>query len=146
MKKSEDEKLLDAGADDYLTKPFGVAEFLARVRVALRNAARAAGQEVSNFAFGNVFVDLGARRVLLNKSEVSLTRTEYKLLLTLIKYAGKVVTQNQLLKEIWGLQSIEQSHYLRVYMAHLRRKLESDPAHPEFFITEAGVGYRLKVD
>jgi two-component system, OmpR family, KDP operon response regulator KdpE len=138
---------LDAGADDYLTKPFGVAELLARMRVALRHAATVAtGQVESEFAFGNVRVDLSRRQVLVNQTEVKLTRIEYKLLVTLIKYAGKVVTHNQLLKEIWGQQYSDESHYLRVYMAHLRRKLESDSAHPKFFITEAGVGYRLKVD
>lgn len=138
---------LDAGADDYLTKPFGVAELLARARVALRNAARLAADKVdADFLFGNVRVDLARRRVFVEKSEVHLTRIEYKLLVFLIKYAGKVVTQKQLLKEIWGQEYGEESNYLRVYMAHLRRKLENDPAHPMFFITEPGVGYRLNVD
>lgn len=138
---------LDAGADDYLTKPFGVAELLARARVALRNAARLAADKVeADFQFGNVRVDLARRRVLVENSEVHLTRIEYKLLVFLIKYAGKVVTQKQLLKEIWGQEYGEESNYLRVYMAHLRRKLENDPAHPMFFITEPGVGYRLNVD
>jgi two-component system KDP operon response regulator KdpE len=138
---------LDAGADDYLTKPFGVAELLARVRVAMRHSIRlAAGQEESEFSFGNISVDLSRRRVLLDQAEVQLTRIEYKLLVTLIKYAGKVVTHNQLLKEIWGQEYSEESNYLRVYMAHLRRKLEADSSHPKFFITEAGVGYRLKAE
>jgi len=138
---------LDAGADDYLTKPFGVAELLARARVALRNAARLAAQNVeSEFEFGNVKVDFARRQVLANQEEIHLTRIEYKLLVTLVKYAGKVVTHNQLLREIWGQGYGDESNYLRVYMAHLRRKLEADPAHPKYLITEVGVGYRLKID
>ena len=138
---------LDAGADDYLTKPFGVSELLARIRVALRHAARvASGSEESEFQFGNVEIDLGRRQVYVDKQEVKLTRIEYKLLVTLVKYAGKVVTHNQLLKEIWGQQYGDESNYLRVYMAHLRRKLEADSAHPKYLITESGVGYRLKIE
>lgn len=138
---------LDAGADDYLTKPFGVSELLARARVALRNAARLTANTVeSDFIFGKIRVDLSRRRIFVDETEVHLTRIEYKLLTTLVKYAGKVVTHKQLLKEIWGQEYGEESNYLRVYMAHLRRKLETDAANPRHFITEPGIGYRLKTD
>lgn len=146
-KEQDKVEVLDAGADDYLTKPFGVAELLARIRVSLRHAARLSSVTMEpEFSFGNVHVDLSGRRVYLNQEEVKLTRIEYKLLSALVRSAGKVVTQNQLLKEIWGDECTDQSNYLRVYMAHLRRKLEKNAAHPEFFITEPGVGYRLKID
>jgi two-component system KDP operon response regulator KdpE len=138
---------LDAGADDYLTKPFGAGELLARMRVALRNAARsgaAAGETV--FRTGELAVDLAARRVSVGGREVHLTRTQYKLLTTLVKNAGKVVTHRQLLREVWGPGSVEHSHYLRVYMGQLRHKLEKDPARPRYLETETGVGYRLRVE
>lgn len=138
---------LDAGADDYLTKPFGVGELLARMRVALRNAVRAAaGTGDALFRNGDLGVDLGARRVTLAGQEVRLTRTEYKLLATLVKYAGKVVTHRQLLREVWGPGAADRSHYLRVYMGQLRHKLERDPARPRWLETETGVGYRLRVE
>jgi two-component system KDP operon response regulator KdpE len=148
-REKENDKVaaLDAGADDYLTKPFGVAELLARIRVALRHASKISQPaEEAEVTFGAVRVDLNHRQVFVNGEETHLTRIEYKLLSTLLKHAGKVVTQNHLLKEIWGQQYQEESHYLRVYMAHLRRKLEADSAHPRHLITEAGVGYRLKID
>lgn len=146
-KEKDKVEALDLGADDYLTKPFGVPELLARVRVALRHAARIeAGQEEPDVKFGKIRVELSNRRVFVDDAEVKLTRIEYKLLVTLLKYSGKVVTHNQLLKEIWGQEYYDESNYLRVYMAHLRRKLETDPAHPKFFITEPGVGYRLRID
>jgi two-component system KDP operon response regulator KdpE len=138
---------LDAGADDYLTKPFGAGELLARMRVALRNAARAASVQVEAvFRTGELTVDLGARRVTMGGREVHLTRTQYKLLTTLVKYAGRVVTHRHLLREVWGPGSVEHSHYLRVYMGQLRHKLEEDPARPRYLETETGVGYRLRAD
>lgn len=138
---------LDSGADDYLTKPFGVPELLARIRVALRHSKREdLGSDMSEFTFGNVKVDLGRRIVTMDGEEIKLTRIEYKLLQTLVKYAGKVVTHNQLLREVWGMNFNEDSNYLRVYMAHLRRKLEKDSARPQYLVTEAGVGYRLKTN
>jgi two-component system KDP operon response regulator KdpE len=135
---------LDAGADDYVTKPFGVPELLARIRVALRHAAQTPGQpEESTFIVGELSVDLLHRRVTVRGSDVHLTPIEYRLLTTLVKHAGKVLTHQQLLKEIWGPGCSQEVHYLRVHMAQLRRKIEVDPADPRFLHTEPGVGYRL---
>jgi two-component system KDP operon response regulator KdpE len=133
---------LDAGADDYLTKPFGVGELLARLRVALRHSAPVVGEAV--FILGGLVVDFEHRRVSVDDKDVHLTPTEYKLLGTLIKYAGKVLTHRQLLKEVWGPNAVEHTHYLRVYMTQLRHKLEEDPARPRYLLTEPGVGYRLQ--
>jgi two-component system KDP operon response regulator KdpE len=138
---------LDLGADDYVTKPFGVNELLARMRATLRQMARAAApQGESLFTMGELHVDLGRRQVLAGNTEIHLTPIEYKLLTTLVKYAGKVVTHRQLLKEVWGPLHVEESHYLRVYMRQLRNKLEKNPAHPRYLLTELGVGYRLKAE
>ncbi len=138
---------LDAGADDYLTKPFGVGELLARIRVALRHAQQAADtDEQSLFEVGDLKVDLIRRQVIVANEEVHLTPIEYNLLKTLVQHAGKVVTQTQLLKEVWGPAYVAESHYLRVYMSQLRRKIEVDPARPRYLLTEPGVGYRLKVE
>ncbi len=140
-------KALDAGADDYLTKPFGAGELVARIRVAMRHKAlREAGQHESIFTLGNLRVDLARRQVFLNEKEVHLTPIEYKLLTVLIKNAGKVLTHRQLLKEVWGPPYLTETQYLRVYMTQLRHKLEADPARPSFLINEPGVGYRLKLD
>ncbi|HYL55556.1 MAG TPA: response regulator [Gemmatimonadales bacterium] len=138
---------LDAGADDYLTKPFGVGELLARMRVALRHAARAAGEpDEPVFTTGDLRVDLEHRRVFLAEHEVHLTPTEYKVLLALVRQAGKVLTHRYLLKEVWGASTVTQTPALRVHMAQLRHKLEKDPAQPRYLLTEPGVGYRLRVD
>lgn len=135
---------LDAGADDYVAKPFAVGELLARMRVALRHAAQSSREPTdSTVAVRNVRIDLARRRVLVGDAEVHLTRTQYKLLTTLIRHAGKVLTHRQLLQEVWGPSHVEQTHYLRVYMGQLRHKLEADPARPRFLLTEPGVGYRL---
>jgi two-component system KDP operon response regulator KdpE len=133
---------LDAGADDYLTKPFGVSELLARLRVALRHAQRSP-EGLQVFESGPLKVDLSARRVEVSGREVHLTPIEYRLLSMLIRHSGKVLTHRQLLKDVWGPSHIEHAHYLRIYMAQLRRKLEEDPAQPRFLLTEPGVGYRL---
>jgi two-component system, OmpR family, KDP operon response regulator KdpE len=136
---------LDLGADDYLTKPFGVPELLARIRVALRHAAEPAEPRLDSvFEAGELRVDLVSRQVLRDGEEVHLTRTEYRLLSALVRHAGRVVTHRQLLQEVWGSNYAEQTHYLRVYMAQLRHKLERDPTRPRLLATEPGVGYRLK--
>ncbi|MBZ0304623.1 MAG: response regulator [Anaerolineae bacterium] len=143
-KEKEKVEALDAGANDYLTKPFGMLELLARMRVALKTSAAQQGMSDPVFAIGDLKVDLSHRLVLVKDQEVHLTPLEYKLLAVLIKYAGKVVTRDHLLREIWGPSFIDESHYLTVYMGQLRRKIEADPTLPRYLITEPGVGYRLK--
>jgi two-component system KDP operon response regulator KdpE len=138
---------LDAGADDYLTKPFGIGELLARIRVALRHTARqsaSAADAIYNVA--DLRVDLSRRQVFIRDYEVHLTPTEYRLLTTLIRHAGKVVTHRQLLKEVWGPDSVQETHYLRVFMAQLRQKIEREPARPRYLLTEPSVGYRLAAE
>jgi len=148
-REQEEDKIraLDAGADDYLTKPFGAGELLARIRVALRHAITQYSAEDSPvFVLDNLKVDHTKRQVFLADKEIHLTPIEYRLLSIFIKYAGKVVTHRQLLKEAWGTAYVDQTHYLRIYMAQLRHKLETDPARPRFFINEPGIGYRLRID
>jgi two-component system KDP operon response regulator KdpE len=138
---------LDLGADDYVAKPFAVGELLARIRAALRRSA-AAGQDGSGsvFRFGRVELDLEKRLVKVDGEDVHLTPNEYKLLQVLVQHPGKVLTQRQLLNDVWGPNHTEQAQYLRVYVAQLRRKLETDPARPRHLQTEPGIGYRLVVE
>lgn len=135
--------LLDSGANDYITKPFGMPELLARIRVALRLSQ--APDEEAVFKNGPLEIDFSAHTVKLNSVEIRLTDTEYRLLSLLAKNAGKLLTQRQLLKEIWGMSAIEHNHYLRIYIAQLRHKLEKDPSRPKLIVTEPGVGYRLNL-
>jgi len=145
-RSQENDKIdaLDAGADDYLTKPFSVGELRARLRALLRRRARSGEAASPLVEFGDVAVDLSRRLVFRAGAEVHLTPLEYRLLSTLLSHPGKVQTQRNLLREIWGPSYIESSHYLRVYVGHLRQKLEIDPTQPQYFLTETGVGYRFQ--
>lgn len=138
-------KALDLGADDYITKPFGIGELLARIRVALRHAAKTEIGD-AQFAVGDLKVDLGRRQVFVAGEEVHLTPIEYRLLATLVKHAGRVLTHRQLLREVWGPNASDQTQYLRVYMGQLRHKLEQNSSRPRYLLTEPGVGYRLRDD
>ena len=144
VRASEAQKVqaLDGGANDYVTKPFGIQEFLARIRALLRQAPAGEAQALA-LELGPLTVDLAFRRVLLEGVEVALTRKEYAVLAQLARHPGRVITQQQLLKDIWGPTHIENSHYLRIVVGHLRQKLADDPTRPRFIVTEAGVGYRL---
>ena len=146
VREREDDKVkaLDAGADDYLTKPFGVAELLARIRVALRRSLQQVPEPV--YRIDELEVDLARRRVLVRGGEVQLTPTEYDLLRLLVSHAGRVLTHSQILKQIWGVAYVEQPHVLRVNISNLRHKIERDPARPRYILTEPGVGYRLRAD
>lgn len=145
VREHEEDKIaaLDAGADDYLIKPFGVGELMARLRVALRHAVSQA-DETAEFELGDLKVDLARRIVKLKEDEIQLTPTEYALLRVLIKYAGKVLTHHQLLREVWGPGYEHEKHLLRVNISNLRSKLEIEPARPQYILTEPGVGYRLR--
>jgi len=140
----EDDKIaaLDAGADDYLSKPFGIGELQARLRVALRRHGSTASPDPV-YRFSDIIVDLAARRIVRGEEEIHLTPIEFRLLAILLNNHGKVLTQRQLLNQVWGPNAVEHSHYLRIYMGHLRQKLEADPARPRHLLTETGVGYRF---
>jgi two-component system KDP operon response regulator KdpE len=146
VRGAESDKIaaLDAGADDYLTKPFGVGELLARLRAALRRAAQTTSEPV--FTSGSLKVDLSRRLITVSGLEVQLTPTEYELLRVLVTHAGKVLTHHFLLREVWGVEYGEEFHMLHVNISNLRRKIEPDPTRPQFIITEPGVGYRLRTD
>ena len=146
VRGAESDKIaaLDAGADDYLTKPFGVGELLARLRAALRRAAQTTSEPV--FTSGSLKVDLSRRLITVSGLEVQLTPTEYELLRVLVTHAGKVLTHHFLLREVWGAEYGEEFHMLHVNISNLRRKIEPDPTRPQFIITEPGVGYRLRTD
>ncbi len=145
VREQEKDKIaaLDAGADDYLTKPFGVGELMARLRVAMRRSAQAESEPV--FQTGELAVDLSQREVRVKGQAISLTPTEYDLLRTLVKFAGKVLTHDQLLRAVWGTAYESETHMLQVNISNLRRKIEPDPVRPIYIITEPGVGYRLKI-
>jgi two-component system KDP operon response regulator KdpE len=144
VRGSENDKIfaLDAGADDYLTKPFSIRELLARLRVSLRRAERPTSEAI--FTIGDLIVDVDKRLVTLGGKEVQLTPHEYGILKTLVMHSGKVITHRQLFNEVWGYGLDQESHLLRVNVSNLRRKLEIDPSHPKYITTESGVGYRLK--
>jgi two-component system KDP operon response regulator KdpE len=143
-KEGDKVSALDAGADDYVTKPFGIGELLARLRVAERHlSARADGKEEVRIEIGGIAIDLAARRVTRDGIDIHLTPIEYDLLCALSRHRGKVMTHRQLLNEVWGAAHVESPHYLRIYMRALRRKIEPDPARPVYLLTEVGVGYRI---
>lgn len=144
VREQEEDKIkaLDAGADDYITKPFSMGELLARIRVAIRHVAKTEEEPV--LTFGELVVDLARRKVMLKDEELKLTPTEYEILKYLALQAGRVVTHKQLLRAVWGSNYQEETHYLRIYIGQLRRKIEADPSQPVYILTESGVGYRMK--
>lgn len=146
VNESDKIKALDAGADDYLSKPFGTGELLARVRATLRRQRQPQADSAGQVQFGEVVVDLPNRRVTRRGEHVHLTPTEYRLLSVLVANAGRVMTAPQLLRAVWGPAQSDNSHYLRIYMGHLRHKLEDDPAQPQYLLTETAVGYRLQLN
>ena len=148
VRGSEEDKIaaLDAGADDYITKPFAIGELYARLRVVLRRRTGTAAADTALFRTGNIEIDPVRHRVTVGGREVHLTRTEFKLLMVMVRNPDRVLTHGQLLRDVWGLTQEDQAHYVRVYMAQLRRKLEEDPTRPKYLRTEPGVGYRLTTE